>query len=172
MIFPGYYKRNTNLEAIHRQADEKSALGARLVNGRQRLAPGRLTHQRATDSVFNGIFQALVVHHRNFSVLHAIELVTVGQVRVACVGLVVAFVIGNCCGQVVFGRSRKVVRRHAVVVANAFKRVVFGGVVQGVKVGCVVLRVGGMVLAHGVLLKGWQRRHAAPPASLAGVKAW
>ena len=88
---------------MHRQADVKSALGARLVNGRQRLAPGRLTHQRTTDSIFNGIFQALVVHHRNFGVLHGIELVAIRQVRVAGIGLVVAFIVCNRSRQVVFG---------------------------------------------------------------------
>ena len=76
------------------------------------------------------VFQALAVHHCNFSVLHAIELMPVGQMGVADSGFIVAFLFRGSGGKVVFGRGGKVVRCHPVVIAyglDLFIKKDFGG---------------------------------------------
>ena len=76
------------------------------------------------------VFQAFAVHHGNFSVLHAIELMPVGLMGVADSGFIVGFIFRCGGGKVVFGRGGKVVRCHPVVVAyglDLFFKKLFGG---------------------------------------------
>lgn len=62
----------------------------------------------AAGRVFYRLFLAFIVHHRNFRILHAVELVAIGQVGVAGVGLIVAVVIGFSGQQVMFGGGTEI----------------------------------------------------------------
>jgi hypothetical protein len=72
------------------------------------------------DLVVKFVFQALVVHHSDFRILDRGELMTVSQIGVTGIHFVIAIIVGSS-QKMMFGGGRKVLRRHAVMVARRLK---------------------------------------------------
>ena len=114
-------------------------------------------------------FHALAVQRCDFSVLNPIELMLVRQVGVTGLGLLIAVVIRCCSQQMVPGRRREMLSRHAMVVAGGF--ILFIKMVDWKLRQCLGegLQVG--LTGHKVLSrKRLQRRLAATSASPGSMK--
>ena len=84
-------------------------------------------------------FRVKGVHHRDFRVLHSIDLVAIRLEGVQIAGLEVECVVGRRGQHVVFGRLREVIRRQAVGVSHALEHFVEINLGQDVILGVVDL---------------------------------
>ena len=94
------------------------------------------------------IVQRFTVHHRDLGILHAVQLVAIGQECMMGCRVVQAFIVSSTSRQVMFGSGGEMVCCHAMALANGLDVVVLR------RIGCV--RVGGVlgcvVSAHRWLL--------------------